>query len=249
MLLRSLGGCVLAVLFMASPSAAQSYSVPTPYPTITANGHEWFEQRLPILLSGDLYYPAGAQYHFDPDIMIPTGAFDGVPLYADASVEAYSQVLVPIGGGLVQPYERRRAGPLAGTTGSHAPAFPVEVVPGEEPAWRPLSSGDRRRWQQPAPEEEAPPRWQRLDEETRSRLLEQPGHIETVRAPEDNRGIWIRFEGQRWTVAGGAVPFDAARFSKIGEYYGFPVYSTSGSEEIFIPAWPGMLTSYRKDTK
>ena len=76
--------------------------------------------------------------------------------------------------------------------------------------------------------------------------LEPPGHIETIRRPEDNRGIWIRYDGTRWNALE-AVPFDPARHSRIGDYFGFPVYSSQGSTEIFIPAWPGMLTAYQKD--
>ena len=34
-------------------------------------------------------------------------------------------IYVPIGGGLMQPYERPRTGDLAGTTGNRAPSSPV----------------------------------------------------------------------------------------------------------------------------
>ena len=39
----------------------------------------------------------------------------------------YSIVYVPIGRGLLQPYERIRQGELAGSTGSRTPAFPVRA--------------------------------------------------------------------------------------------------------------------------
>ena len=241
MLFRCVGGCVLVVLLLPVASAAQAYSVPTPEPTVSAVGRSWFDTREPILFAGDRYYPAGARYHFDPNLMVPAGAYDGIPVYVDTSVEAYSQILIPIGRGLVQPYERRRAGALAGTTGSHAPGFPVEIYPWE-------SAAESQAW----PAREAPPRQDTREEQQEPErgpvdLLEPPGRIETVRGPEDNRGIWILYEGSRWNIAGKAVPFDASRFSKIGEYHNFPVYAARGTEEIFIPAAEGMLAVYAKD--
>lgn len=252
MLVRCLGGCVLAFLIAVSRAPAQSFLLPTAAPTVSAVGHDWYDQRLPIFYAGDRYYPAGPRYHFDPDIMVPAGSFDGVPLFVDTSVEPYSQVLIPIGGGLVQPYERRRVGALAGTTGSFAPDFPVDVVPWEgesiAPGYRAQAHGaPQDTWpREPRPRES---RWPAADEEARQQLLQPPGHIETIRVPDDNRGIWITYEGQRWNVSGKAVPFDAARFAQMGRYFGFPVFAARGTDEIFLPAWPGMLAVYKKDAK
>lgn len=250
MLFRSIGSCVLVVLLFPALSQAQAYSVPTPAPAVSAVGHDWFDNRLPILFAGDRYFPAGPRYHFDPNIMVPAGSFDGVPLYVDASVEAYSQVLVPAGGGMVQPYERRRSGELAGTTGSHAPEFPVDILPwetrAEGQAWPAQAAPSSRQWRGDEQVGTRQREWSAEEEQARQRLLQPPGRIETVRAPENNRGIWIRYENTRWEISGKAMPFDASRFSKIGEYFGFPVYATRGSEEIFIPAADGMVAVYRK---
>lgn len=250
MLFRCVGACILAVVLLPAVSSAQVYSLPTPAPQVSAAGRGWYEQRAPILFAGDRYYPAGARFHFDADVMVPAGNFDGIPIYVDASVEPYSQILVPIGGGLVQPYERRRAGAFAGTTGSHAPGFPVEIVPWEDQPEDQAWTGRQAPPAREAPVEEgvAPRRsWNQEEDEARQQLLQPPGRIETVRAPEGNRGIWIQYEGQRWGISGRAVPFDAARFSKMGEYYGFPVFAARGSEEIYIPAARGMLAVYTKD--
>lgn len=252
--LRTLGGCLFVLLLLPAPSPAQVYSLPTPAPAVSAVGHDWFDHRLPILYAGDRYYPAGPRYHFDPNVMVLAGTFGGVPLYVDTAAQPYSQLFVPIGGGLVQPYERRRAGDIAGTTGSHAPEFPVEILPWEESADMRIARPGGFQPLEGAAEAEGEPTPQRRvpspeDEETRARLLEPPGHIETIRVPEDNRGIWILYEGQRWGISGKAVPFDAGRFTKIGEYAGFPVYSTRGTEEIYIPAARGMLAVYAKDAR
>ncbi len=125
--------CVSLVLMPSAVSAhAQVQSVPTLPPAVSAVGADWFARGAPVLFAGDLYYRAGARFHFDPNVMVPAGTLDGVTIYVDTSVQPYSEILVPIGGGLVQPYERRREGELAGTSGSHAPSFPTDRVPGED---------------------------------------------------------------------------------------------------------------------
>ena len=56
-----------------------------------------------------------------------TGTFEGVPIYEDATQTPFTVVYVPIGGNVVRPYERRREGELAGSTGSRIPSFPVQT--------------------------------------------------------------------------------------------------------------------------
>ena len=81
----------------------------------------------PIVFAGNYYYPAGPAIHFLANEMVPTGSYRGIQLYSRTTIEPYSVVFVPVAGGLMQPYERRRAGDLAGTTGSSVPSFPVEI--------------------------------------------------------------------------------------------------------------------------
>jgi hypothetical protein len=54
--------------------------------------------------------------------------YEGIPLYEDSTLQPYSVVYAPIGRNLMRPYERRRTGPLAGTTGSRPPSFPIETT-------------------------------------------------------------------------------------------------------------------------
>jgi hypothetical protein len=239
----------IAALFLPTTVHAQTYSTPTPRPTASAADREWFHDGTPIRFAGDLYYPGGARYHFDAEVMIETGTYDGVPLYADTTATPYDEVLVPIGRGLVQPYQRLRTGQLAGTTGSHVPDYPVDLVAWE--SGRPQARGGQPVPRRPAPgDAAAETRAARdVDEDARMRLLQPPGRIQTILEPQDNRGIWIVYEGQRWNAAGQAVAHETAQFSKIGEYYGFPVYSTAGREEIFIPGADALLAAYRKDAK
>ena len=112
------------VLLLSAPLLAQVNSRPTDPPTVSAADAPWFRQREPLIFAGSLYYPAGPVVFFNGDVMVRTGYYNGVPLYADTTIEPYSIVLVPIGRGQMQPYERVRDGELAGTSGSRAPSFP-----------------------------------------------------------------------------------------------------------------------------
>ena len=230
--------CLLALIMSAVTVRAQAVSVRAPYPQITAADRDWLPRRAPILFAGDRYYPAGPAVHYNPDVMVETGSFDGVPLYADTSVEPYSQVLVPIGRGLMQPYERRREGDLAGTTGSRTPSFPVDLRP-DTPIHPAGSVAEVQAGSRPAPPGiPAPP-----PEPARQ------GGLVSARTPDGNRGIWIRYEGRRWEAAGEAVPLDAG-FRKVGDYRGFPVYERadapgSAVREIYVPSRDEMLAPYR----
>jgi hypothetical protein len=234
----ALAVCVLFGAITAPAASGQALDTRETYPDVTAAGRDWLRHGDPVLFAGDQYFPAGPAVHFQPDLMLPTGSFDGVPLYADTSLEPYSQVLVPIGRGLLQPYERRRDAELAGTTGSRSPSFPVSLrpdVPVQGTGWQDDSPRQEPRRTARAPIA-APP------EERR------PG-IVSARTPQGNRGIWIRYEGRRWEAAGEAVALDAG-FRKVGDYRGFPVYareaaSTREATEIYIPSRDDMLTPYK----
>src|SRR5512141_1259444 len=124
-------------LTLAAPLSAQVNWRPTPAPIVTANNEVWFSAGDAITFSGSFYYPAGPQVYFDGNRMVRTGSYRGVPLYADTTLEPYAKVFAPLSGGLMQPYERKRAGDLAGSTGSQAPSFPVSTsgeATTEEPA-------------------------------------------------------------------------------------------------------------------
>src|SRR5215204_4246847 len=121
---------VVAVLVaVGSPAAAQVQSRPTDPPLVTASNESWYVLREPVQFAGELYYPAGAAEFFNGNTMVRTGHYNGVPLYADSTVEPFSIILVPVDRGLMQPYERVRNRDLAGTTGSRPPSFPVHPTP------------------------------------------------------------------------------------------------------------------------
>src|SRR5919106_1415485 len=130
---------VALALVAAAPAAAQVQSRPTDPPLVTASSESCYQPRDPLKFGGELYYPAGATVFFNGNTMVRFGHYNGVPLYADTTLEPYSVIFVPIGRGLMQPYERVRGGELAGTVGSRTPSFPVRSVP--EPRQRPLAAG------------------------------------------------------------------------------------------------------------
>jgi hypothetical protein len=89
-------------------------------------GAAWRSSGQPLFYAGAYFYRAGATVFFDGRVMRPAGADSGVVFYSDVTQEPFSLVYVPIGGGLMQPYERMRDGELAGTVGSRTPSFPID---------------------------------------------------------------------------------------------------------------------------
>jgi hypothetical protein len=120
--------CVVAFLVSAGAKlgTAQVTLLPTPPPQVTAASANWLVNGEPIFYAGEFYYRTGPDVFFDGNVMKRTGVYGGVPLYEDSTLEPYSIVYVPVGRNLMRPYERRRAGQLAGTVGSRTPSFPIE---------------------------------------------------------------------------------------------------------------------------
>jgi hypothetical protein len=113
----------------AAPAMGQMISRPTEAPLVSAANESWYQLREPILYAGEAYYPAGTAVFFNGNQMVRTGHFNGVPVYADATRDPYSVIYVPIGGGQLQPYERRRNGALAATVGTTISSFPIALLP------------------------------------------------------------------------------------------------------------------------
>jgi hypothetical protein len=60
--------------------------------------------------------------------------------------------------------------------------------------------------------------------------------MESVARPSGANGVWLAYDGARWYSRGAATVFDANRFTKIGEYRGFPVYREKNgrADDIWI---------------
>ena len=124
-LLGCLGAVSIANTAVGAVNDHPEHAAPGGYGRVGAVVCQWQSDHL----CRNFYYPAGPRVHFMPFEMVRSGDFLGIPLYSRTTIEPYSVVFIPVGGGMMQPYERRREGELAGTVGSSAPSFPVLSTP------------------------------------------------------------------------------------------------------------------------
>ena len=237
---------------------AQTALQPTPRPIVSAENEPWYQAGLPITVAGNTYYPTGPLVYFNGNEMVRSGHFQGIPLYSRTTIEPYSFVFAPLGGGLMQPYERRRAGDIADTVGSLTPSFPV-VRSAEQAAMEYVPGAGMV--QAPAPPSRVGEIVDRgIEAEDRPSVVTAPpvgtsgsrpaivGPLETARRPQGLNGVFVEIEGRRYFSDGTAVAFDEKAFIPAGEYHGFPVYRQQGqADTVFIPLRGGakLLTPYR----
>ena len=240
---------------IASPVTAQIQSRPTDPPLVTAANESWYVLREPVQFAGDLYYPVGATVFFNGNTMVRTGHYNGVPLYADTTVEPFSSVLVPVSRGTLQPYARLRLDGTVGTTGIR-PIIMAAVAPTSAPR----SPGAISVYTPEPAATVGTPRPAVVVRDDSIPLTEVVGTtgitgtrrqaaapIVSLRRPDNNDGVWIMFGGEKWVSAGTAVPIVAADFVRVGEYAGFPVFARRDftQEIIYLPSRAGLLAPYR----
>ena len=255
----------LFILGLWLPALA-SAQLSTPPPELTAENESWYLSGAPINVGGNIYYPSGPVTHFSRNEMVLTGMFDRIPIYKKTTQEPGSIVYVPLPGGLVRPYERRRSGDLAGTVGSSAPSFPV-VLPAQEQS---QAASGASFYSAPAPTLPQPvgttgflygtsqpvPRPVATIDSTvpaavgtvgpsrgaapETLLPSGPARIETAQRPVGLNAVFLEFRSVRYYAAGRAVEFASDRFSRIGDYRGFPVYeATDRKDLIYVSVVPG----------
>ena len=233
----------------------------------TADNESWYLSGAPINLGGIIYYPAGPIVHFNRNEMVFTGLFERVPVFKRTTQEPGSVLYVPLAGGLVRPYERRRSGELAGTVGSSSPSFPVSLPAAEASATGPGFFGEPTPaiprpvgttgfvYGAAAPEPRAtgseaflavPVGTTGSDPGTASPLpllSSGPARVETVTRPAGVNGIFIEFRDARWFAAGPAVVLRSGQFTRIGDYHGFGVYTENErAGTIFLSSVAGEPT-------
>jgi hypothetical protein len=242
---------------VASPTLAQISIQPTAPPTVTAENESWYVTNEPVVFAGNLYYPAGPSIHFLANEMVLSGLFRGVPVYTRTTIEPYSVVFVPVAGGVMRPYERRRAGDLVGTTGSSMPSLRVEIPTAFSPSTRIQAAGppfaETRAIVTESPSTEMQqmsPTAGVLDDRTQTvastagtgtigRLAASRTSKRVGRAPANN--IYVEFNNQRWYSSASPASLDAGTFRRIGEWHGFPVFTSAstGPATIYIPVAQG----------
>ena len=220
---------VVALLVFQLIGSSQATFRPTPEPIVTAENESWYLSGQPITYAGNIYYPTGPHIFFNPYEMVRSGDFNGIPLYSRTTIEPYSIVYVPLAGRLMKPYERRRAGDIAGTVGSTVPSFPVarSSEPGD-----PLGVA-----QAPAPPTQLAPSLGMAEGVVASSSVQAPaqpaattgtipppGPLVSARKPEGLDGMFVEYRDRRWFSDGPAVELDRTQFTRIGDYRGFPVY-------------------------
>jgi hypothetical protein len=262
--IRILAVAVVVVSFAAGLPHAQSYMQATPPPDATAENQNWYLSGRPIAFGSGVYYPSGPVMHFSRNEMVPAGTFENVTIYIRTTAERGSVIFVPLAGGLVRPYERRRTGDLAGTVGSTAPSFPVtqpgvtapppdiltSYVEAPPDPLRPTAMDARTVPLMSVPPTTPTPLIAETAGTTGSLpVVRVPGPLQTARKPTGLNTVYLHYDNARWFLAGPAIEFASDRFRQVGEYRGFPVYSDPGQRDTIYVALvngaPGLLTPYR----
>lgn len=240
----------LAFAALSSTSSAQVVLQPTPNPTVTAENEPWYLNGEPITHAGSLYYPAGPRVFFNANEMVRSGFHMGIPLYTRTTIEPYSVVYLPVGPGVMQPYERPRTGALAETSGSIASSLrPMPVLPGQssfEPTLQ--SAGAASQTTTVIPVYIPVPvgtvgvgssygTWRADDTASSAPRVRRPTHTSIGGKPQGSNSVFIEFEGERWYKAGAAQPIDPSVMSRAGTYAGIPVWTGPATEAgiIYVP--------------
>jgi hypothetical protein len=251
---------LLAVVLLPSTGSAQVYQLPTPSPIVMADA-SWRSTGQPIYYAGGIYYPSGPTEFFDGQVMARTGVVDGVPVYENKTFEPWSVVLVPMGGNLMQPYERRRSGALAGTVGSRMPGHPIQrdvelsVVNDSgrdgEIDGLPVATSGRAQWTWPTPPPPAgsAPPLAPLSAQAKTAPSSVPVIRTIPRRETTNAGAYVDFAGAHHYSSGKAVTHDPQRFTRIGDSGGAAVFREAGGSEktIYVEVVPnGALAPYTR---
>ena len=255
----SVAGIVLSVVvLLPKVGSAQVSTFRTPAPEVNAANASWQVNSEPIMVGGLIFYPTREYRPFDGQVMAQVGVYEGVPIFADTTVEPWSLVYVPSGRERMRTFERARTGELAGTSGSRSASFatmpsnageavtlatPVNPGPPSIATERPVATAGSIVARPPDTNTTVAniPERSRV---TRARLETIPRPIAT-----GSGGVWLDFNGARWYSAGSAVPYVADRFTPVGEYRGFMVYRANGGnrDRIWVAVVPdGPVAPYEK---
>jgi hypothetical protein len=254
-------GLTLLGTLLPGPAAAQVYQLPTPPPIASASDAPWRGTGQPIYYAGGVYYPSGPTEFFDGQIMARSGVVDGVAVYENKTLEPWSIVLVPTPGGLMQPYERRRAGALGGTVGSRTPGQPIQRDGDSSLANDSMRDGDiqgfpvttsgRAQWTWPTPPPATvdPPPLAPLSPRGSRGLSVVPVIRSIPQRETTNAGPYVDFAGAHYYSSGKAVVHDSAKFTRLGDLGGAALYREIGGSEktIHVQVVPeGALAPYTR---
>ena len=232
---------VAGALVMSIPAVAQVNSRPTDPPIVSAENDAWYRLGEPVVVSGEFYYPAGPVTFFNGNVMVRVGHYNGVPLYANTTLEPHSIVFVPIGRGQMQPYERLRTGDLAGTSGSRLPSFP-----GRSDRLTPQIASAPALVDVPQPVGTASAATAERPVATTGIELAAPVVPPQRGKPFTYDSVSVQYMGEKWVMAGPSMMEMPPGLVRIGEYKGFPVYAQTGRqhERIYLPLIAGRVAPF-----
>jgi hypothetical protein len=201
-----------AIVAVLVPKVGSSQGSPhrTVPPEVNAATADWQLNSEPIIVSSTLFQATRATRMFDGQVMVQVGVYQRVPVYADVTLEPNSVVYVPVARNQLRVYERRRDHDLAASAGSRTPS-PVESSSSAPARERTVGTSGTI---VPAGVGAA------------NAVPHAPRTVmETIQRPRrGTNGVWLDFVGVRWYSSGASASYSADRFTKVGEYRGFPVY-------------------------
>jgi hypothetical protein len=218
-----------------SLAPAQALQFRTPAPEVTAADAAWQANNEPIVVSGLLYLPTREQRMFDGQVMTQIDVYQRVPIYADTTREPFTVVYVPLSRDRLRSYERAPVTAFPVPSGRGATPLTPRVIAAAPVEPQPVGTTGTIVTTSPA----------RPTSPARSRRTIAAA-VPRARA---TNAIWVEYRGARWYSSGAAATYSAERFTKVGEYRGFPVYRDrqQNSDEIWIAAVNGgLIAPYQK---
>ena len=168
-------------------------------------------------------------------------------LQLDPYVPTEAKLLREYGGGLpVWPYLWYPAYPQLAYP--PRPAYPPDCGPVRESTAAPTTSTD-------PPITTVAELLTALDQARASSGTASPSGGRPASAPavsvDLRTGVSIDYAGRTWVSAGRAVAFDEARFVRVGESAGSPVFRQRGAKDeiIYVPTTPGVVAPFRATSK
>ena len=190
----------------------------------------------PVLMNGLYFYPTREFRIFDANVMTQVASSQRAPIYVDSTLAPNTVVYLAVGGKTMRAYRIGEPGaaPVTAAAAAVAPAPVLLPAPagsedrtvGTSGSTVPAIVGTGSNVVAPRPAADA--------RASSSRRETVPL---TTLQPQGNQGIWIEYDGARYFAGGAAAVFSADRFTRIGEYQGFPVYRAaddSNKDRIWV---------------
>ena len=165
---------------------------------VNAAASEWQINSEPIPVAGLVYTPTREYRLFDNNVMTQIGVYEGVPVFADVTLEPWSVVYVPVGGEKMRTYNRRRDAEVGATSGVGALAA-IGAVGGGMPTTVPVG-GTVGTAGAVGTAGSSVPSYARDSAFVPSveRVRSPRPRVEPIPALRLSDGVWLQYLGRRW---------------------------------------------------